>query len=152
MSEKGGRPSIHTQELADLICQRLASGESLRQICENDDEMPNACTVHLWVVQDRDGFSKQYADARGAQALRWADEILTIADDGFNDTYVDEKGNGRVDQDVVQRSRLRVDTRKWLLSKVLPKVYGDKVTLAGDDTAPLEVVIRRTVMKPDADS
>lgn len=102
--------------------------------------MPDRSTVHLWVVEDREGFSRQYANARQAQALRWADEILEIADDGTNDTYETDEGE-RVDSDVIQRSRLRVDTRKWLLSKVLPKVYGDRTALevSGPDGKPIEL-------------
>lgn len=145
---QAGRPTIHTPELAAEICRRLAEGRSLRSICRADD-MPDRSTVHLWVVEDREGFSYQYANARRAQALRWADEILDIADDGENDTYEDEDGNPRTDYDVIQRSRLRVDTRKWLLSKVLPKVYGEKVALTGSDgESPAEIVITRRVVVP----
>ena len=132
-----GRPSAYTPELAAEICQRLAEGESLRSICE-DDHMPNRSTVHLWVVEDRENFSNQYAKARHAQAVRWGEEILEIADDE--------------NRDDTQRARLRVDTRKWLLSKVLPKVYGDKVMVGGDPTGvPLEVVVTRTLIEPNGD-
>lgn len=58
-----------------------------------------------------------------------ADGILEIADDGRNDTYLldEETGERGTDHDVIARSRLRVDTRKWLLSKCLPKIYGDRL-------------------------
>ncbi len=59
--------------------------------------------------------------------MGWADEIVDISDDGRNDTYIDDNGNERTDNERVARSRLRVDTRKWMLSKMLPKVYGDKL-------------------------
>ena len=130
-----GRPSVYTPELAARICARLADGESLRAICE-DGDMPNRSTVHLWVIEDREGFSNQYAKARHAQALRWAEEITDIAD---NENKED-----------TQRARLRVDTRKWLLSKVLPKVYGDKVMVGGDpDGVPLAVSVTRKIIRPD---
>ncbi len=65
-----------------------------------------------------------------------ADELLEIADDGRNDWVVDEEGGDKYNGDHVQRSRLRVDTRKWLLSKALPKVFGDKLALGGDADMP----------------
>lgn len=137
------RPSIFTQELADLICERIAEGESLRKICSSDD-MPNKATVFRWLASDQT-FSDQYARARESQADTLADEILDIADDGANDRYVDENGNERTDQDVIARSRLRVDARKWIASKLKPKVYGDKVenTVKGDKDSPLVVEIVR---------
>lgn len=72
-------------------------------------------------------FGEQYARARQIGYQLLADEILEISDDGANDTYVDEDGQLRTDQDVIARSKLRVDSRKWMLSKMLPKVYGEKL-------------------------
>lgn len=116
-----------SQELADRICAELAEGKSLRAVCAQDG-MPNASTVLRWTEQD-EHFAQQYtgARARGYQLL--ADEILEIADDGTNDAIETEDGP-RTNQDVISRSRLRVDTRKWMLSKMLPKIYGDKLDLA----------------------
>lgn len=125
MENKLGRPSTFSQETADEICERLSDGESLRAIC-SDATMPNKATVFRWLAADTI-FSDQYARAREAQAEAMADDILSIADDGRNDTYVDEDGRKRTDQDVIARSRLRVDARKWLASKMAPKKYGDKV-------------------------
>lgn len=123
------RSTEFTQEMADAICEKLADGESLRSICLADD-MPAKSTVFKWLIQQPD-FADQYARARECQADTMADEILDIADDGSND-YMgeDEKYNG----DAVQRSKLRVDARKWLAAKLQPKKYGDKidVTSGGD--------------------
>ncbi|OWT68078.1 MULTISPECIES: terminase small subunit protein [unclassified Achromobacter] len=124
-----GRESTFTQEIGDTICARLADGESLRRICQ-DEDMPDKSTVMRWLAQD-ENLRDQYARAREAQADRLAEEILEIADDGRNDTYTDEDGNERTNQEVVARSRLRVDARKWLASKMAPKKYGDKVELSG---------------------
>ncbi len=120
------RPSTFTQETADTICLRLSEGESLRAICR-DDAMPCASTVFLWLTVHKE-FSEQYARAREAQADHMAEEILQIADDGSNDTYPTENGLA-VNQDVIARSRLRVDARKWLAGKMAPKKYGDKIDL-----------------------
>jgi len=86
-------------------------------------------------------FRDQYAHAREAQADYWAEEIVEIADDGSNDTYTDKDGNKRTDQEVIARSRLRVDTRKWLMARMAPKKYGDKITQehTGQDGGPLVV-------------
>lgn len=115
----GGRPSDYTAEIADEICTRLANGESLRAICnsERDDFMPHIGTVLRWVSQNNE-FREQYAKAREIQAETHADDIVSIAD-----------GPTEADDSVkTARDRLRVDARKWVASKLLPKKYGDKVT------------------------
>ena len=125
--------------MADIICERLADGESLRAICR-DDSMPSQPTIFKWLGQ-QEQFSKQYARAREAQADAMADDILAISDDGLNDTYIDEHGNKRTDQDVIGRSRLRVDARKWLASKMAPKKYGEKISTehSGPDGGAIKI-------------
>lgn len=127
---KRGVKTIHTKELADEICRRVAEGESLREVCRTPG-YPADSTVRLWYIQNREGFAEQYALAKQAQAERWADELLEIADDGTND-WIERKDGKALNAEHINRSRLRVDTRKWLLAKVLPKVYGDKLELSGD--------------------
>jgi len=90
--------------------------------------MPARSTVYRWLSRNPD-FADQYALARECLVAAWADEIIDIADDGTTD-YVEKVGrNGTeymaVDQEHIQRSRLRVDTRRWLLSKLNPGQYGD---------------------------
>lgn len=123
-----GRPSKYSPELARQICLRIAAGESTRAIAK-DESMPSEATIRAWAVDDLEGFSAQYTRAIQIRAIGWSEEIVDISDDGANDTYIDNNGNARTDHDVIARSRLRVDTRKWMLSKMLPKVYGDKVDL-----------------------
>lgn len=140
----GGRHSEYTPEIGSIICDGLAAGRSLRSIC-SDDGMPVISTVCKWNLDNVQGFSEQYARARRMQAELLADELFSIADDGTNDVVVEEGENGktftRTDHDVINRSRLRVDTRKWYLSKVLPKIYGDKLDLNHSG----EVAIKRVV-------
>ncbi|AXY22817.1 hypothetical protein CD178_02061 [Komagataeibacter saccharivorans] len=119
---------LYAPDIADEILERLSDGESLASICDQKG-MPSRGAVNHWVLTDHDGFASRYACAREAGLMTLADDILVISDDGRNDTYQDADGNDRVNQDVVQRSRLRVDSRKWLLSKLLPKQYGDKLNL-----------------------
>lgn len=116
------------QSKADIICAAIAEGYSLRKACQLPD-MPKPSTVCEWVLKDA-AFAEQYTHARQLQAQLLADEILEIADDGRNDIIeVEENGKTRIETnwDCIHRSRIRVDTRKWYLSKVLPKIYGDKI-------------------------
>lgn len=123
-----GRPSVYTEEIASEILQRMASGESVRAICE-DEHMPARASVMLWVATDRESFSDRYAKACDARAHYWADELLDIADDSRNDWMERQEDGGGVgyvtNGEAINRARLRVDTRKWLLSKMLPR-YAEK--------------------------
>ena len=134
-----GRPSTFTPALAEAICERLSDGESLRSICR-DEGMPPASTVRQWHIDDVAGFSAQYACARNLGLDAIAEEIQEIADDSSRDTISTEDGD-RQNIEWVNRSRLRVDARKWLLSKLRPDKYGDRTVLAGDSKAPLEFVV-----------
>ena len=117
----------YSDELFALICERIADGESLRKICA-DEDMPSVASFMRWLGDEKnEALREQYARARERQADFYAEEIIQIADDGSNDTYKDEDGNVRTDQDVIGRSRLRVDARKWYASKLAPKKYGDKI-------------------------
>lgn len=124
----------YTADLAAEICRLMAEeGLSLRQICQRDD-MPARSSIHKWLNEHTD-FADQYARAREQMLDSMAEEILDISDDTSGDTVKDEKGNERQDTEWINRSRLRVDARKWLLSKLLPKKYGDRQILdVGDDT------------------
>lgn len=112
-----------------MICDRLCTGLSLRKICL-DENMPDQTTVYRWLRTNED-FRQQYARAREIQADTLFDETLDIADDGSNDWMEDkEKADGfRYNGDAVQRSRLRIDQRKWMAGKLAPKKYGEKVDL-----------------------
>lgn len=141
-----GRPSKYTAKIADRICSELSNGRTLRSVCR-DDGMPHESTVRAWVLDDLHGFYTQYTRAREIGYHSMADETLEIADDGTNDFVKKRKQDGEefeaVDHDHIARSRLRFDARRWLLSKALPKIYGDKLSLAGDGENPLTVVIRK---------
>lgn len=135
---KLGRPSDYTQETADRICAQLAEGKSLRSICKADD-MPSCVTVYAW-LRVHDDFLKQYTRAKEDCADALAEEMLDIADDGTNDWYEQQIGEGvalkKPDTEHINRSRLRVDTRKWIAAKLKPKKYGEKVAVGGADDLP----------------
>lgn len=141
MARKGSKL---TPALQDLICERLAEGMTLTAICRMPDVPVTASAVIQKVLgEPADGpFATQYARAREAGYHRMADDVIDVADDGLNDTYETEDGREVTNTDVIARSKLRVDTRKWLLSKALPKIYGDKLELGGKDGGPVQAVIQ----------
>lgn len=130
-----GRPSTYTEARGRAICKLLSEGWTLRQACERLDL--KASTVRGWVL-DKPSFSAQYARARELGYQTMADELLDVADDGRNDWMTITKGDFEyevVNREAVERSKLRVDTRKWLLSKALPKIYGDKLDVTNKHEA-----------------
>ena len=138
-----GRPTDYTEELAAEICRRLSEGATLRAVCKADD-MPSESVVRKWAVEDRGGFRAHYTGAREIGYLSMADELVEIADDSSGDTITDkETGADRLDGEWVARSRIKIDTRKWLLSKALPKIYGDKLAIGGADDLPAVKVLSR---------
>lgn len=150
-----GRPSTFTEAIGDAICQRIADGQSVREIC-SDDDMPHMATFFRWLAKDEHKeLREQYVRAKEAQAEFMADEINHIADDGSNDWMerFDKEGNSigwTLNGEHVQRSKLRIDSRKWLLSKMLPKKYGDKIQteLSGPDGKGPAFTVN--LIKPDA--
>lgn len=111
-------------ELADEICQRLAEGESLNQICKLPG-FPKRASVMRWLLSDEPehaAFRDSYARAREMQAEVLADETIDIAD-----------GTKRIRKShvAIESARLRIDARKWLAAKLRPKKYGDKITHDG---------------------
>ena len=141
-----GRHSDYTQEMADAICEKIASGESVRAICKPDD-MPAMSTVFRWLSNSKE-FSEQYARSKQAQAEYMVDEILDIADDGTNDWMEKRSKDGDMlgwveNGEALRRSVLRVDARKWLAMKLLPKKYGEKLDV--NATHAGEIAVRRVV-------
>lgn len=132
VSMPGGRPTIFTQNLADQICEMTAnSNKSLTTICKELSVSRSA--VIRWMSEpDKEWFKNNYARAKEDQADFLFEEILAIADDTSNDTITDDEGNERINQEWVQRSKLRIETRKWAASKLKSKKYGDKIDVTTD--------------------
>jgi hypothetical protein len=107
-----------SQEIFDEICVRIASGESLRKICK-DDKMPALVNVWRW-LNDNEALSKQYTHAREEQAETLADEIQEICD-----AEMPVDAFGKIDAGAVNQARLKIDSRKWIASKLKPKRFGD---------------------------
>ncbi len=130
-----GRPSSFTQEIADKICFLIATGnKGLHRLCKENEDLPSYKTIFSWLSNpEYKDFLHQYEMSKGEQADFLADEIIEIADDGSNDSTTVNLGDGVeteiVNKENIQRSRLRVDARKWIAAKLKPKKYGEKLDL-----------------------
>ena len=108
---KIGRPTKYSLEWAEGFCALIAEGQSVVEICAKPD-MPSQQSVYTWLKQDGD-FLERYARAREAQADKYFQEIIEIADAATPET--------------VNVARLRVDSRKFTVARLAPKKYGDHV-------------------------
>lgn len=141
MSEKTkqprGRPTKYRQSVARAICMRLALGQSLNEVCRTKG-YPSKVTVFAWLHKYPD-FLNQYQYAREIQQHHHLDEMLEIADNATNDWMERHDREGevvgwQVNGDHVNRSRLRIDTRKWIMERMAPKTFGSKQAI--EHTSP----------------
>jgi hypothetical protein len=135
MAKKTGRPSTYTKEIGDKICDAVVNNKTVIQILTELD-IPRT-TFFRWLI-DNETFRNQYAQAKDKQTELWEDEIIRVAYDGSEDfgfkESKDESGESAKPvylAEHVNRSRLIVDSLKWLMSKRLPKKYGDKLDIDG---------------------
>jgi len=114
--ERGYSEAMAVKILGLLSGSTGKDSQSLRTICAADG-MPPEATVRDWVRADKEGFAARYAEARDYALDLMAEDIIRIADGGSSD---------------VQRDRLRADARKWFVSKLAPKRYGDRLQVDAD--------------------
>lgn len=140
-----------TVALFNQVIDRISNGDTLKGAARalGFDE-----GAWRYRISTNDKLSTRYAKAREQQAEAWADSIVEIADDGTNDTKTIETKDGGydvADHEWIARSKLRVDTRKWLMAKLVPKRYGEKVEIdnkgtitheAGDSVVALVAKVR----------
>ena len=158
---KQGRPRLYDRDvISDHIIAELAKGRSLLNICTVDPGVPDTGTFLQWVNEDDPaGLSVRYAHARELGYRRMADEILELSDkkgEWVEVQDLDVDGRPLLDadgmpilkkvfmplnSDVIAHTRLQIDTRKWVLAKMLPKVYGEKVQQehTGKDGGPIQM-------------
>ncbi len=118
MTKKTGRPSDFTQETADIICERIADGASLRKVCEEDAALPDRRTVLRWLAKDEhEEFRRHYARAQDERADFYFEQTMEISDDVG------------ADREAIAKARLRVDTRKWVCARMNPKKYSDRLAI-----------------------
>jgi len=145
---KQNKPRITFNDaLFDAILSRIASGESMNKIC-SEPEMPTRKSFYEWVAND-DALRDRYAYAMSVRADFLFDELIDIADtprEGVK-TKIDDTGKTEETRgDMIEHRRLQVDARKWYLSKLAPKKYGDKVNLehTGADGGAVKVEVSDT--------
>jgi transposase-like protein len=117
-TNKRGRPSIFTQELRTEILSQIAEGKSIRTICRQEG-MPSMQSIFYWLAENED-FSEQYVRAKKEQAHALSEDILELAE---------EVRQGKIDPNA---GRVAGDLKKWSASKLLPRIYGDKLDLTTD--------------------
>ena len=123
----GGRPTIYTDELANRICELVATNtDGLPKLCAAYDWMPGDETIRIWRFRNLE-FAGKYAQAKRFQAELMAEQVKEIAAEKAY--YIDADGNQRIDAGFVASQRLQADTVKWLASKLAPKIYGDRQTI-----------------------
>lgn len=135
----GGRPVIYTKELGEKLCYKIATtNKGVRRICE-DKSMPSKSTVYRWLNDEENAeFRDMYARAQEMRADMLAAEMLEIADDNSLDR------EAFVGINHIQRDKLRIDTRKFIAAKLMPKKWGDRIDVtSGGEKLGI------TVMLPD---
>lgn len=121
-----GRHSEYTPEMGKKICELTATHTmGYRALRKLYPELPDDTTISSWRFR-HDDFARQYVKAKQLQAELMAEEIVDIADDSSRDIRYDKDGNEHCNTEFVARSRLRVDSRKWIAAKLAPKIYGDR--------------------------
>jgi hypothetical protein len=158
-----GRPLTYTEELADEICAWLSSGKTLTSYCDKPGK-PSYTTIMNWLWKGskwyKEDFSKKYDMARQMQSECLADSIMDIADESSGDWSETELKDGKkkvvFNPEAVQRSRLRMEARKWIASKMWPKKYGEssnlKVSGEGGGPVILKVVYEDAPKIPQEDN
>ena len=125
-----GRPTDYNKEVADKIIEAIRStSKGIARICE-EDGMPDRSTFYRW-MDVYEELRDQYARAKEDQADLFVDQIIEIADNSAHDTIETDFGV-KENTEWVNRSKLRIDARKWAASKLKPKKYGDKLDLTSD--------------------
>jgi len=108
------------------LCRRVSEGEAVHAICE-DHHMPDRTTVYLWAREDP-VFADMYRQCFAERGEKFAEETTLLADEARE-----------APPELTGAYRLAVETRRWVAARLLPKKYGDKVTLAGDEDNPIAV-------------
>lgn len=144
---KGGRPTLYSEELVESIAERLSAGEPLAAICR-EDGMPSARTIRAWIVENE---HVSAAIARGREeGEEWlAAECLMIADTplvGIEEKHeLNEAGDLVLTEtkkgDMLAHRKLQIETRLKLLAKWNPRKWGEKQEISGPDGSAVVVKI-----------
>ncbi len=144
-----GRPTTYSRAVEDRILDRMFTGQPLRVACRAVGV--SATTFLTWVEDDRNGISERYARAREACFDAMAEAIIDLADDDSRDVVIDDEGK-EVERPLrVNRARLQIDSRKWLLAKAMPHKYGNRVQVESEGGLGLGSVAIYYENTPDAE-
>lgn len=136
---KQGRPTKYNLKLGQEICDAIAStSKGTKKLCAEHSHWPCQDTLFTW-LRTYPEFSEQYAQAKVCQIELLVDEIIEISDDASQDQHMNELGALVSNPSAINRARLKVDTRKWLASKLVPKVYGNKIDIEGNNSMSEEL-------------
>lgn len=145
--KKTGRPEIYTQDLADILCARIAEGVSVRTVCAMED-MPCTSTFFKWIRENKE-FLQQYVQAKEASVDAQHEILEDIGDEAIGKAQVVD---ARASNAVVSAYKLKADNLKWLMSKMKPKKYGDKVDLtSGGEKLPTPILQNLNVPNNNSD-
>ena len=130
MGKKVGSPLTYTKKIGDEICLKISTcGYGLAQLCRENPHWPCRQTIFEWRIKVKE-FGDSYAKSKQEQVEYLVDEMIDIADDTTFDTTIRHNKDGSeyevANNEWINRSRLRIDTRKWLAANLAPRVYGDK--------------------------
>ncbi|MDP3560229.1 MAG: hypothetical protein Q8R79_07785 [Legionellaceae bacterium] len=144
---KQGRPTKYNLKLGQEICDAIAStSKGTKKLCAEHPHWPCQDTLFTW-LRAYPEFSEQYAQAKVCQIELLVDEVLEISDDASQDQYVNELGVLVSNPPAINRARLKVDTRKWLACKLVPKVYGNKIDIESNSSISEELRQLRANLK-----
>ena len=145
--------TTYTPEIASAILAEISTTrDSLATICKRNESFPSPATVYKWLIEQPQ-FSENYARAKEEQLQILADELVPIADTPEVGEKIRETKDGPMREigDMIEHRKLQIDTRKWLLSKLAPKKYGDKISQehSGPEGGPIKAEISVKFVKPE---
>lgn len=139
--------SERKEEIIKIVLQRISEGESLRAILPIGNDLISREYFNQWLHEDTT-LVDRYTHAREERADKIFEDIIDIADNKENDVSISENGVV-LNSEFVQRSKLKIDARKWMLSKMLPKKYGDKLdidhTTKGEEVKQVFIIGGKTI-------
>lgn len=120
--------NIIPEESYKQVIDRVADGLSVTAACKG------LMSVRNFYLKIKDSpLFPEYARAMIIRSHKMFEEILVIADNSGEDTYIDSEGRERVNHENINRARLQVDARKWMLGKMQPGIYGDRIQIASTE-------------------
>lgn len=117
------------------VIEAVKEGKSVKSVCRG----ANISFASVWTRLASPQFAQAYQEAFALRAQSWVEDLIDISDDSTNDLVKDAQGNAKGNMAGVARSRLSFDARRWLLSKLFPRQYGDAMAVTGPDGGPLQI-------------